>query len=128
MRYRFTKEDITQTHNNNGTLILSILIDAHYVDHAYMGYTNKEALKMFQEKFGTYPNDYKPVGTLCLNNFGGLAIMEIEHGIDDYVVVTDNYGNGYENITRNKIRYNAKGNPYFVRNNRRWYLNQFMRG
>ena len=45
----------------------------------------------------------------------------------DYVIVCDNYGDGYKNITRNKIRYNSNGDAYFVRNGHRWHLDQFMR-
>ena len=127
MRYRFTKDDITISRNNNGTLILSIMIDGHYVDHCYMFYSKAEAIRKFQEQFGTYPDDYKPAGVLPMNNFGGLAIMEIEHGIEDYLYVCDNYGDGYKNITKNKIRYNARGNAYFMRYGKRYYLDQFMR-
>jgi hypothetical protein len=113
--------------NHEGALVLSAMIDGHYVDHAYMYYTKKEAIKMFQEKYGTYPNDYTPLGVLTICNFGGLAIMEIEDGIDTYVYVTDNYGDGYKNLSKNKVYYDAKGNSYFVRNRVRYYLHDFMK-
>ena len=127
MKYRFKKDEISYCRNHNGSHILSIVLDGYRVERSYVLYTKAEAYDRFQKEFGTYPNDYKPVGVLTLCNFGGLAIMEIEHGIDDYVIVCDNYENGYKNITRNKINYNAKGNPYFIRNGRRWYLSEFMR-
>ena len=127
MRYRFTREEIGYRRNHEGSHVLSIVVDGHLIERAYMYYSKAEAYRRFQEQFGTYPNDYKPAGVLTLCNFGGLAIMEIEHGIDDYVYVCDNYGDGYKNITKNLIRYNAKGNPYFIRNGNRYYLNEFMR-
>lgn len=74
-----------------------------------------------------YPNDYKSAGVLPLCNHGGLAVMEFEHGVDTYVYIADHYGDDYKNITRNKIYHNAKGNPYFVRYGKRYYLNDFMR-
>ena len=127
MRYRFIKKDICCSRNDVGNLVLSVILDGHRVKRTYVFYPKREAIRKFQEEFGTYLNDYKPVGVMPLTNFGGLAIMEIENGIDDYVWVTDNYGDGYKNITRNKIRYNTKGEPYFIRNGHTWYLNEFMR-
>ena len=127
MRYRFTKEDICCSYNDVGNLVLSIMLDGQRVKQTYIFYPKKEAIKRFQQEFGTYPNDYKPIATLCLCNFGGLAIMDIEYGIDDYVWVTENYGNGYKNITRNKIYYNRNNEEYFVRDGVRWYLKDFMR-
>lgn len=127
MRYRFTRDEINISQNRYGTITLSVFIDGQYVDHSYVGYSMREAIDRFQYDYGRYPNNYKPVGTLCLCNHGGIAIMEIENGIDDYVYVCDNYGNGYENITKNLIRYNAKGEPYFVRYRKRYYLKDFIK-
>ena len=106
MKYRFTKNDITYRRDNCGNHVLSIVLDGQLKKMSYMFFTKREAFKKFLEEFGTYPADYKPVGTLCLCNWGGLAIMEYEYGIDDYVIVCDNYGDGYKNITKNKIYYN----------------------
>lgn len=127
MRYRFTKNEIGYRRNREGSHVLSIMIDGHIVEKAYMFYSKSDAIRKFQREFGAYPNNHKPAGVLTLCNLGGLAIMEIEYDIDDYVYVCDNYGDGYKNITKNMIRYNAKGNAYFVRNGKRWYLDQFMR-
>ena len=80
MRYRFTKNDITYRKDDCGNHVLSIVLDGHRKEMKYMFYSKAEAIKKFQQEFGTYPNDYKPVGTLCLCNWGGLAIMEIENG------------------------------------------------
>lgn len=69
----------------------------------------------------------KPIGVLPLTNFGGVAIMKIEHGIEDYIVSTENYGEGYIRPSKSKVRYNRKGEPYFMRYGRRYYLKEFMR-
>lgn len=127
MRYRFTKNDITYRRDDCGNHVLSIVLDGHLKKMKYMFHTKKEAYELFQKEFGCYPQDYKPVGILTLCNWGGLAIMEIENGFDDYVIVCDNYGDGYENITKNKIHYTTNGDGYFVRGGRRWRLDQFMR-
>ena len=126
MRYRFTKDEIMETSNYDGSFCLSIRLDGQYKDMVYMGYSRKVAYQLFQNEFGHYPNDYKPLMTMCMCNFGGIAVMEIEYGINDYAFVCDNYGDGYKNITKNLIRYNAKGEPYFVRYGKRYYFKNMM--
>ena len=127
MRYRFTKNDINVCYNHDGSIVLSIMLDGKYVDHLYIGYSKSEALNRFQKEFGLYPNDYKPKGVAHLNNCGGLAIMEIEYDIDDYVYVCDHYGDGYTNLTKNKIKYDKNGEAYFIRKGQKWFLSEFMR-
>ena len=124
MRYRFSKDEISIC-GGYGDLTLSIILDGEYKSCSYLGYSTQEAIRKFQQDFGTYPKNYIPVGTLPINNFGGIAVMEIENGIEDYVYVTDNFGNGYTNLTKNKIHYNKKGEPYFVRYGNRYYLHEF---
>lgn len=127
MRYRFTKNDISIRNNYDGSFSLSIMLDGQYVDRLYIGYSKDAALRKFQREFGLYPKDYKPAGVLCLNNFGGTAVMEIEYGIDDYAYVCDHYDDGYTNLTKNKIYYNENGESYFIRKGRKWFLSDFMR-
>lgn len=122
--YRFTKDEISIYRNKYGDITLSILLDGKYIDHTYMGYSKREAIKRFQQEYGTYPDDFTPARVLTLCNHGGLAIMEI---IDEVAYVCDNYGNGYERLTKNRIFYSAKGYPYFTRNRQRYYLSDFMR-
>ena len=114
MRYRFTKDEIGIRRNHEGSWVLSVFLDGQYIDHAYMFYSKKEAVDRFQYEFGTYPNDYKPVGVLPLSNFGGIAVMEFEDGIDTYAYVTDNYGDGYKNITKNKIYLKTQRSGIFI--------------
>lgn len=124
MRYRFTRDEITVRNNGDGSLTLSIVLDGQYKHMQYMGYSKEEAIKKFQQEFGTYPDDYKPAGVLPMCNFGGLAIMEIK---DDYVYVCDNYGDGYKNLTKNLIQYTKYGKPFFRRNHQIYYLSDFMK-
>ena len=90
MRYRFSKDEISIC-GGYGDLTLSIILDGEYKSCSYLGYSTQEAIRKFQQDFGTYPKNYIPVGTLPINNFGGIAVMEIENGIEDYVYVTDNF-------------------------------------
>lgn len=125
MRYRFTKDDIHIKRDKCGNYILSIILDGQLIEKKYIFYPKRKAIQQFQQEYGTYPKDYKPLGIYPLCNFGGLSVMEIKYGINDYVVVCDNYGDGYKNITYNQIYYNKKGG-YFIRNGQRWHLNKFM--
>lgn len=127
MKYRFTKDEINVKQNPDGSFVLSIILNGQYIDRVYVFYHLNEALTKFQHEFGVYPNDFKPAGVLPLSNHGALAIMEIENGIEDYAIVTDNYGDGYKNIGKHLIKYNMKNEPYFMRNNKRYYLHNFMR-
>lgn len=126
MRYRFTKDEIIETNNHDGSFELAIWLDGKRHHMLYIGYPRKIAYQKFQQEFGNYPDDYQPLATLCMCNFGGIAVMEVQYGINDYVIVCDNYGDGYKNITKNMIHYNTKGD-YFVRNGQRYYLQGFMR-
>lgn len=73
------------------------------------------------------PKEQKPIGVCPTCNFGGVCIMEIEHGIDDYVIHAENYGDGYIRTSRSRIMYSNKGYPYFIRNKQRWYLSEFIK-
>lgn len=127
MRYRFTKNDIRVRKNKEGSWVLSIILDGQLVECAYMFYSKEAALRKFQSEYGIYPDSYTPLGVLTLNNFGGMAVMEVIHDIDDYLHVCDHYGDGYKNLTKNKIYYDEKGNSYFIRKGRKWFLSDFMR-
>ena len=122
--YRFTKDEIHISRNHYGDLTLSIMFNGKYYHSTFNGYSKREAIKRFQQEFGTYPDSFKPLATMHTCNFGGLAIMEI---IDEVAYVCDNYGNGYERLTKNKICYNQHGHPYFTRNRQRYYLSDFLR-
>ena len=122
--YRFTKDEIIISRNNNGSITLTTILNGKYFSQTYMGYSEREAIKRFQWEFGTYPDDFTPLATKHTCNFGGLAIMEI---IDEVAYVCDNYGNGYTRLTKNRIFYNGHGHPYFTRNRQRYYISDFIR-
>lgn len=127
MRYRFTKEQINVKQNGYNNFTLSVLVGNQLIEDGYLSYTKAGAIAQFQKEFGTYPKDYKPLAIYPVCNFGGLAIMEIEDGCDTYVYVADNYGDGYKNLTKNKIYYNGQGKPYFIRYRKRYYLDDFLK-
>jgi len=74
-----------------------------------------------------YPPNASPVATCSTCNFGGVCIMELQQGIDDYVITAENYGEGYIRVSKSRIQYTAQGKPFFVRQRQRWYLSEFMR-
>lgn len=69
----------------------------------------------------------KPIGTLCLSNFGGLLVLDIECGIEDKIITCFDFGSGRKNFGKNKIYYNSNGDAYFVKFGKRYYLNEIMR-
>lgn len=68
----------------------------------------------------------KPIATFSLCNFGGLAILDIIHGIDDYAVACFNYGNGNKEIRRHKILTSPSGRPYIRKGGTRYYFDQMI--
>lgn len=126
MRYRFKREDIRIRKDEYGNYVLSLILDGQILERKYMFFTKAEAIKQFQQQYGVYTKDYKPLGVLGLNNHDGIAIMKIIYDFDDYVIVCDNYDGEYKNITKNKIRYTKDGKQYFIRDNNRYYLGDFI--
>ena len=53
-------------------------------------------------------DDKKPIGVYCMSNWGGLEILDIEHGIDDYIICRWNFGTPETRIHRVKASYNAE--------------------
>lgn len=56
--------------------------------------------KREQEKY----KDKKPIGVMCLSNWGGIEVLDIEYDSDDYVVWRFNYGEP-QKCHRSKLRY-----------------------
>jgi hypothetical protein len=69
----------------------------------------------------------KPIGILCLSNFGGLLVLDLECGIEDKIITCFDFGSGRKHFGKNKIRYNSNGDAYFVKFGKRYYLNEIMR-
>lgn len=70
-----------------------------------------------------YSNKY-PIGVYTLSNFGGIAVLDVIYGIDDYVVVK------YYDISihRVKIMHTASGRSYFRIGRYRIYMDEIVWG
>ena len=72
-----------------------------------------------------YYKDAAPVGVYPMNNFGGLAVLDI---IDDETAVCAwHYGDRYESIRRHQIFYTYTGRAYIRKRGRRYYFDQIMK-
>lgn len=69
----------------------------------------------------------KAIGVLPLCNFGGLEILDIEYGIEDYVIACFNFGNGRYDFRRHKICTTPSGRQYFRKQGTRYYFDEVMR-
>ena len=72
-----------------------------------------------------YYKEAAPVGVYIMNNFGGLAILDILS--DESVIAAWHYGEGYEGIRRHQVYYTYTGRAYIRKAGRRFYLDQIMR-
>ena len=72
-----------------------------------------------------YYKEASPVGVYIMNNFGGLAILDILS--DESVIAAWHYGEGYEGIRRHQVYYTYTGRAYIRKAGRRFYLDQVMR-
>lgn len=68
--------------------------------------------------------DAAPLGVYPMCNFGGLAILALEH---DTAIAAFNFGEGYSQIRRHKIQYTYTGRPYIRKNGQRFYFDQIIR-
>jgi hypothetical protein len=72
-----------------------------------------------------YYKDAAPVGIYPINNFGGLAVLDIIDG--ETAVCAWHYGDGYESIRRHQIYYTFTGRAYIRKRGRRYYFDQIMK-
>lgn len=68
--------------------------------------------------------DAAPVGVYPMCNFGGLAILALEH---DSCIAAFNWGEGYKQIRRHQIYHTYTGRAYIRKNGTRFYFDQIMR-
>ena len=66
----------------------------------------------------------KFIAVYPMSNFGGLGIISTD---GETVKTAFNFGNGMENISTAKIRYNAHSEDYFIKFGKRYYIKDFMR-
>lgn len=69
------------------------------------------------------------IATYCLCNFGGIEILDIEYGINDFVIYRFNFGDNAENKTHKAMIYGTNtGRLYFNTNyKQRIYLDECIR-
>lgn len=75
----------------------------------------------------TLKEQYKnaaPVGVHTLNNFGGLAILDID---GEKATAAYNFGDGYKQIRRHNIYYTFTGRAYIRKSGRRFYFDQIIK-
>jgi hypothetical protein len=68
-------------------------------------------------------DEFKPQAGYCLSNYGGMAI-EINDTCD---AVRYQWYDLKPSMRWIKIRYDMKGEPYFMARGQRWYLENFIR-
>ena len=62
--------------------------------------------RMTKEEMEKYA-DKKPIAVYPMSNWGGIEILDIEHGIDDYAICRYNFGEPEKKIHRIKIKSGA---------------------
>lgn len=65
-----------------------------------------------------------PVGVHTMNNFGGLAILDID---GEKATAAYNFGSGYKQIRRHTIFYTYTGRAYIRKQGRRYYFDQIIK-
>lgn len=123
MIYKISKDDIRVSYNTQ-FMVLSAMVDRHYVERMYNGYPLTVAKKMFLDEVAQYT---KPIAVKGTCNWGGIEIMDIINGIDDYVVSCEDYGSGRIRWSKARVNYSKGGRPYFNRHHQREYLDEYMR-
>ena len=69
----------------------------------------------------------KPCGVYGLSNFGGLAIYDIIHGINEKAVSGFDFGDGVKHIRTTQIYYTLSGRAYIIRYGVRYYFDNIVR-
>lgn len=70
----------------------------------------------------------KKILAVCqLTNFGGIAIFDVVHGIDDKIKFAYHNGEEFGRTSTAKIRYNKEGDAYFNSGRQKYYLNEFIK-
>lgn len=66
-----------------------------------------------------------PVGVYPLNNFGGLAVLDIPD--NETAICAWHFGEKYESVRRHRIHTTYTGRAYIRKGGRRYYFDQIMR-
>ena len=71
--------------------------------------------------------DKKPIAVYPMSNWGGVEILDIEYGIDDYVIWRYNCGEPEKILHKAKIKDSGRGYQYIQLNEFRVRLDECMR-
>lgn len=91
--------------------------------------TEKEKVMKREQLYKLY-EQYKnvtPIGTYTISNWDGLEILDIQYGIEDYVIASFNFSGVRQMIRRHKICYTTAGRAYIRKQGIRFYLDEIMR-
>ena len=72
-------------------------------------------------------NETPAIGYYCLGNFGGLEVLDIEHGTEDKLVTCFNWSTGKQMIRRNTVYTTPGGRRYIRKAGDRYYLDEMMK-
>lgn len=78
-------------------------------------------MTLYQEYFTKKAICYMPLAT-----WGGLEILDILYGIEDYVIACFNWGADRHEIRRHKINHTPDGRAFIRKEGRRYYLDDMM--
>ena len=67
--------------------------------------------KMTEAEMAEYENK-EPIAVYPVSNCGGIEILDVLYGIDDYVVCRYNFGEPEKKLHRVKVKYKGTGLPY----------------
>ena len=76
---------------------------------------NKSLREFYEKK--------NPIAVIGITNISSIQILDIEYGIDDYVIIKGFTGD----IHRHKIYYSVRKGMYFKYGNARYYLKHFLK-
>ena len=73
--------------------------------------------------------DTKAVGYIntCFTQWGGIEILDIEYGIEDYVIACVNFGKGRYDFRRHKIYTTPSGRRYFRKQGVKYCFDEIIR-
>ena len=68
-----------------------------------------------------------PIGVYAMSAFGGIEVLDIDSYVDLISYKYLNPDGSRSRLVRSKIRFNAKGEPYFIAARTRVYLSEVIR-
>ena len=64
----------------------------------------------------------RPIGYCAFSAFHGVLVLDIEYGIEDYVIACFSYDGKRKSIRRHKICTSESNRMFFKKDGRRYYL------